>query len=97
MIHVSFEWDSRDPDYGTPSSSVFDDGGSVQSEDGRTDDNAINDGRGTADGDGDAVDEYCASRTPSSEARDGDGRMSSHSTLSIYSDHHDIYAPPFVQ
>lgn len=33
-IHVSFKWDSSDPDYGSPSTSVAEDDGSVASDDG---------------------------------------------------------------
>ena len=73
-IHVSFKWDSDDPDYDSPSASVADDDGSVAESD---------------DGDGSsAVDEDGTNQTLSSESDDDDDYgAASHSTPSIYHDH----------
>jgi len=75
-IHVSFKWDSGDPDYGTPSTSVADDDGSVA----ESDDSDVAD-------DNSVVDEDSANRIPSSNSDDSDDV--SHSALSIYPDHRD--------
>ena len=88
-IHVSFEWDSCDPDYCSPPASAFDDGGSVEGEDGKADGNVIDDDGDMTDGGGNVVDKRCVNRASSSEPEDSDWGTSSHSTLSIYSDHHD--------
>ena len=77
-IHVSFKWDSDDPDYDSPSTSVADDDGSVED----NNDEVVDD-------DGDTVDEDDTSQTSSSTPDVSDDGVASHSTLSIYPDHRD--------
>ena len=77
-IHVSFKWDSSDPDYDSPSTSVANDDGSVA---GDNDD--------VADDDGSAVTEDDINEISSSKPNDCDDGTASHSTLSIYPDHRD--------
>ena len=78
-VHVSFKWDSSDPDYDSPSTSVAGDDGSVG-----------DDGSDVVDKDGNAVDGDDTDRTSSSESDDSDDGTHSRSTLSIYSDHRDV-------
>jgi len=73
-IHVSFKWDSSDPDYYSPSTSVAEDDGSVADDD---------------DDDDNAVDEDDADQISSGEPDDGDDGTVSHSTFSVYPDHRD--------
>ena len=78
-IHLAFKWDSDDPDYASPSTSVFfNDDGSVVDDDGET-----------SEDDGNAVSEDDTNQTSSSELQDSNDGASSHSTLSIYPDHCD--------
>jgi len=76
-IHVSFEWDNDDPDC-SPSTSVFDDDGSV-----------ANDDCDAVDDNNSAVEEDDTGQTSSSQSDDGDDGAASHSTLSVYPDHRD--------
>ena len=78
-IHVSFKWDSSDPDYGSPSTSVADDDGSVASNNGDV-----------VDEDGNVVAKGCINEISSSKPKDSDDGASSHSTLSVYPDHRDV-------
>ena len=77
-IHVSFKWDSDDPDYSSLSTGVADDDGSVAGDD----DDVVDDN-------GSTVDDDDTSQTASSEPGDNDDSVASHSTLSIYPDHRD--------
>lgn len=76
-IHVSVKWKSRDIDYHTSCSSANSDDGSVEDDYGKT------------DSDGDTVDEDGANQTPPNQPKGDVGWTSSHSTLSVYPDHHD--------
>ena len=77
-IHVSLKWDSNDPDYGTPSTSVLDDDGSVADDKGDV-----------VDDEGSTVEEDDTSLISPSQSDDSDDGVASHSTLSIYPDHRD--------
>ncbi|KAF9645463.1 hypothetical protein BDM02DRAFT_575214 [Thelephora ganbajun] len=81
-IHVSFGWYSRDPDYKSPSTSVFEDDGSVADDSGDA-----------SDGGGSVVDEDNTSQISSSDSDDSDDGAASHSTLSIYPDYRDKNRP----
>ena len=78
-IHLSFEWDSSDPDYGSPSTSVADDDGSVAGDDGDV-----------AGDDGSVAPEDLVNEISSSKPEDSDDETNSHSTLSVYPDHRDV-------
>jgi len=77
-IHVSFDWDIGDPDYDFPSTSDADDDGSVADDD----DDVVDDA-------GEVVAEDDIDQRSSSQTDDSDDGTASHSTLSIYPDHHD--------
>ena len=70
-IHISFIWNSSDPNYPSPSPSADDDG-SVED-----------------DGDSNTVDEDDPNQTSSNKSWSSSDGTSSHSTLSVYPDHHD--------